>query len=1499
MGTRGSSPRRVIENIRKGYGIGSKKNVNRLVADNLHRSITHLSEELYSKDIHFILELIQNAEDNHYLPNRKPKLTFCLLPQDPTNSRDTNGAVLIINNEIGFQKENVEAISAIDHTTKDKREGYIGEKGIGFKSVFLVTRKPHIFSKGFQFYFHDQPDPEAGFGYIVPYWIQEVPKELVEYRGQTCILLPLKREKRPIVERELQQIAPETILFLNHLKAFQVSVLDNESVQVTRDDRHYPKVSISSGDDRSIYWISECEFPVPEELKEEKRDGITSRKVSVAFPLNSEKRPELTIYAFLPTSSSLVSGFDFLINADFILPASREQIQETREWNIWLRNCIPQTFFQGFEEMLQSQTERLQAYCFIPIQKVDRSPFFQPAVDTILSVLRDRAIIIAENDELIKPEQARFAPDQDFRKVFLEDPLPNQLVETPLVVEALEKEEIKTRLMQLGVTELSPGEIYNCLKDKSWVAQHSPEWFFSLYEYLKKHPLGDDYSLKGLDILVTDEGDVTNSNNPPRIYLPTKEANEFNKKNRKITQFLELQFLNKKLFAKIKENDPELESWLVQQTGLFTLDLSLISQELAIKLKEKNKELDASTLLWATRAIFENFSSLSENGVKVVKSCLPLLDQSGKICIPKEWNDSYQLIFPSSFDQHAGWQKIFGKDLSSHLVLSDDYLRGISKSQYSNYSEFLQEIGATKFPFPQKVTAKNFVIPNSPPPRLIEMFERPDRSSRARTFIDWLAPEWLQQPDEHHSTIFDKARALIKWLEYQIDRPGFKNHQYQPEDWRYCVLKGFYYSPTYQSVDSEFLYYLRNSRWLPTSKGLCKPGEAFLDKEEIKTVLGNSLPYSRIKISEKLATWLGVHTKATFDQVFELLQNHSHEKANKVDIRIINRIYKFLSLKEKNSWSDTEIQRFYADALILVRNPHPRWLRADQVIWPDRSEVFGNTFGYLEPEYEDLRAFFTNILGIRREMDEEVYAQAWLNLIETAGKQPAVRVESALEKIYPVLLRASKSPDRSSWWDTWVNQLKAWTQNDHFVSPEKVFIPDDGVMHKVLEEAGVEFAWRPRSDSFADYEPLYKAIGVRSLVNTTTVTSETELDISDVRNEDIYLTPSIKRAICWYLRNDTQTKDQFNTLKENGKLAQMLRTHECPVAHLRILFQLDSISAVLDEGATYWDRDNEKLYISAQHKQDDIKAEIPSSLARGLVNVQMVKDLEDFIGRLIGNSDYLITRILEGRSSWSLPKEEKDWIEEILGSISSLKDDTDEEEDSKTANEGEETGESGVDQDEGDGDTGNDNKAGNSQNGRNNGGGKSRDRDGSGGSQNGGRTQGQSGGNGHSSSTPENQRKFHSYIYTRHENDEEQKDIEALENWNEPINIAGMAIVMAYEKECKRHPIDMNKKERKNFPGYDIESKDATDTIIERIIEVKSTAGVWGHRGVALSQSQFNTAQEKKDLYWLYIVEKVNDENPRIIMIQNPAKNSEYFVFDDGWKDIASVEDRYNPKTDL
>ena len=47
------------------------------------------------------------------------------------------------------------------------------------------------------------------------------------------------------------------------------------------------------------------------------------------------------VFAFLPTEE--VSGFPFVVNADFLLSASREKIKADLPWNRWLLDCIAPT----------------------------------------------------------------------------------------------------------------------------------------------------------------------------------------------------------------------------------------------------------------------------------------------------------------------------------------------------------------------------------------------------------------------------------------------------------------------------------------------------------------------------------------------------------------------------------------------------------------------------------------------------------------------------------------------------------------------------------------------------------------------------------------------------------------------------------------------------------------------------------------------------------------------------------------------------------------------------------------------------------------------------------------------------------------------------------------------------------------------------------------------------------------------------------------------------
>ncbi len=114
-----------IESIRRGLGVDSGLDSSgQLIVNNLQgmveRSLQKLSKDLYSEQGHFVLELIQNADDNQYPLNCLPTLRFVL----------SDKRILVCNNEIGFQPANVAAICDVGASTKGKhKQGYAGHKG--------------------------------------------------------------------------------------------------------------------------------------------------------------------------------------------------------------------------------------------------------------------------------------------------------------------------------------------------------------------------------------------------------------------------------------------------------------------------------------------------------------------------------------------------------------------------------------------------------------------------------------------------------------------------------------------------------------------------------------------------------------------------------------------------------------------------------------------------------------------------------------------------------------------------------------------------------------------------------------------------------------------------------------------------------------------------------------------------------------------------------------------------------------------------------------------------------------------------------------------------------------------------------------------------------------------------------------------------------------------------------------------------------------------------
>ena len=283
----------------------------------MHNALERLSRDLYTRQTHFVLELIQNADDNAYSAVVEPALRFVI----------SNDAVLVVNNEIGFSAENVESLCAVGQSTKSKRLGFIGEKGIGFKSVFRVTDEPHIFSNGYRFKFSltEENDP---LGFVVPHWIEDIP-EFVK-PGQTTIYLPLRATAQPVFPL-LEQVDSRLLLFLGKLEELDiedrstgkhrlVERVIQSSNRVKLHDSYWKDGKPERKPITRLFFVSKWTMSKPSDLVEAERSEVSETTLALAFPIRedggAEGRNIQDVFAFLPTRPY---GFRFIIQADFLV----------------------------------------------------------------------------------------------------------------------------------------------------------------------------------------------------------------------------------------------------------------------------------------------------------------------------------------------------------------------------------------------------------------------------------------------------------------------------------------------------------------------------------------------------------------------------------------------------------------------------------------------------------------------------------------------------------------------------------------------------------------------------------------------------------------------------------------------------------------------------------------------------------------------------------------------------------------------------------------------------------------------------------------------------------------------------------------------------------------------------------------------------------------------------------------------------------------------------
>ncbi|KAI0316837.1 hypothetical protein OF83DRAFT_1124692 [Amylostereum chailletii] len=363
-----------------------------LLRGKLERAVERLSSDLYNKKTHFLLEFIQNADDNSYAPGIVPTLKL----------RMRDRQISILCNEVGFTAENVRAICDIGASTKKggHAQGFIGEKGIGFKSVFTIADVVHVDSGPYQFKF----DRNLPLGMITPVIN---PTQTQKSAWTTFRLHLAPSEDESALLSQLSKVQPTLLLFLRQLRQMSIAMVGpngQQTLTLRRTDENDDKVKlerIDNGEATSeLFLIHKELITVPP--GHPKREDVETSEIVLAFPVDADEQPIVTMretHAFLPLRCY---GFKFIIQADFLTSASRDDVLVDVDWNVVLRAGITTAFLSAVLRFLSHPTLRLTWFRFLP-QNINDS-FFTSIEHALVDRLQELLCILNGSGVLRSPQ---------------------------------------------------------------------------------------------------------------------------------------------------------------------------------------------------------------------------------------------------------------------------------------------------------------------------------------------------------------------------------------------------------------------------------------------------------------------------------------------------------------------------------------------------------------------------------------------------------------------------------------------------------------------------------------------------------------------------------------------------------------------------------------------------------------------------------------------------------------------------------------------------------------------------------------------------------------------------------------------------------------------------------------------------------------------------------------------------------------------------------------
>lgn len=1450
----------IISTIRRQFFIGMElspeaEQAARNMRATLHRALEIVSKDLYSRETHFVLELVQNADDNRYAPGVTPEVTFSLTPE----------RIIVTNNEAGFTPENVRALCTVGDSTKAGKADSIGEKGIGFKSVFAVSDRPEIHSKGFHFCF-DVSGTDI-LGYIVPEWIDGC----TDAPG-TRIVLPAK-QGRNFRSTDLSELSAQLLLFLRRLRHLSVAdAIRQTMLRVERRD-HGNRVTLTtmtqlpSGQDAthtvSTYLSVEHAVSMMD-VVEEKRPGVTDTRLVLAFPIAEDGSADVdssqSLFAYLPIRTV---GFKFIVQADFILSSSREDIHTDRPWNERIRDEIANAFAAAIPHLKDDERLARSFLDYVPGLVDVADPFFDRAADQIVERLTVAECIQGHSGAWRTPAEILLA-DTDFQSLFSDDDLARVLgLEYPTQSFT---PAARATLVRLGAQKLALSHVIAMLKDDALLASKPRPWFSELYVYLARcYP--EEQSLKKLRPLAfirLNSGALKGAFHA-QIFFPLTAGRQYGFEN-------DLDVVDAAVCRGSEDRVARIREFLtkigVQVASPYTLiENHILPKHTETAWKASTFEALAGHVAYVkdhlARYIAERSAAVGGGASAAMEALRTTLYIRTKKVVEGMvyFNRASELYLPSEYSPDVAIEEFLADSVVPGQFVAPAYLESppaegsSAESTVVAWREFFYRIGVRALPV---------VTP-----------------TRSGSVIDFEAGAELT------AMLASREAALLNRAIRLIDR-----------NWQryYCQFAVRKLTTGASLGPSAFITSLRQLLVPTTKRHRTALAQTFLDAEALRVVFGNSPAYLVADVTDAdFMDAVGItHRIDAAACVRRLDQLRTREHVSVAELRALYR-----ALEER--WAGEHsliIAALGAESRVYVPAAK-RWYTVSEVVWESSGVLLDQSYPPLEHSYLEHRTFFCRKVGVARRPSEDAMVSALQHLPQLdVAPERREREAYAIYKRLSESLRAGRQHN-ADYTPDWLQRMRSEAVFlDHvgrLVSGDNdLYIDDDPRLSHVFAKV--------QQVSFVPVDRAHVS-AIRILLDACKVPLLTE----SVRYDCVAVADAITdRELSARVRARASAimrfffhrhHSLFEYASQSGTWKQLSQLEIERVADLTVEVHLADHSSSLQAEIL---REGRVIYLrqDARVPRDKLCTELCAMLGAR-------SEVADTLYRIVFAEAEELDQFFEARGIESIPEDElvqvaqtrTDWLDSDEGAVESHADESTEMDES-IAGEPSAEFEVAVSSPARRGSR----QPGSRRSTRAQAGQPSSAADGPtlpsewGGSVTDEATPAQQGVQrlAHSPSRSHPTGRLLSYAEPRSHADDGVAGDSLDAQVRHEVSIAAVSFVVERERAAGHEIQEM----AFNNEGFDLK-RIAPDGSID-YIEVKGCSGLWTEAGIVVTPKEVEYAERFRERYFLYVVEFATDPERRsLFRIRDPFGKVAQFRFDSGWKAIADTSDLVEPVAGL